>query len=71
MELASVIQRPDVRESFDMDLLSWLKAVINYSKDTQRRNTVLREKVSDYSDDLDPSKFISNINLNAFIFNCV
>ena len=53
-EFALVMQRPNIREEFDDDLLMWSKAIITYCRNTQKRSSaiqlVLSQGDSDFAD---------------------
>ena len=46
-EFALVIQRRNIREEFDDDLLIWSKAIITYCRNTQKRSSAIQLVLGD------------------------
>lgn len=55
-----IVQRDNIRESFEDNLLDWSKATIHYYKDTQIKSSSLQLECSDFKDDLDEGEFCAN-----------
>ena len=66
-EFALVMQRPNIREEFDDDLLIWSKAIITYCRNTQKRSSAIQLVLSD-SDfaDLDRESLHFTNNYTSF-----
>ncbi len=50
-ELGQITGRPEIRDEFETDFLSWLNAIILYCRKTQVRNSALQLVTSDYEED--------------------
>ena len=62
-EFALVMQRPNIKEKFDDDLLIWSKAIITYCQNTQKRSSAIQFVLGDSRfADLDCESFHFAIN---------
>ena len=52
-----LIQRDDIRETFEDNILDWSKAIINYCKDTQIKLSSLQMECVDFSGDMGQGEF--------------
>lgn len=53
------MQRPDIRETFEADLVLWSKAVISYCQMTQMRCTAIKKIITDYDAEMDSKIFFT------------
>ena len=51
------MQRPDIRETFEADLIFWSKAIIMYCETTQMRSTAIKKLIDAYYAEMDSKMF--------------
>ena len=59
IEFELTMQRPNLKNEFDEELVLWSKAVVSYCKKTCKKSTAIQKLVKDVKDaDVDCCKFI-------------